>query len=62
MSLSLEDEHRRLLAVTDALEREHENLHQRPDDREAHIAHRDKLRRHIADLHDYIARMRQTRG
>ena len=30
MSHSLDDEHRRLLAVTDALEREHENLHQRP--------------------------------
>jgi hypothetical protein len=62
MSHSLDDEHRRLLAVTDALEREHENLHQRPGDREAHIAHRDKLRRHIADLHDYIARLRQTPG
>ena len=42
-----ESEYERLKRISEALEREHAALHDRPDDREAHAAHRDKLRQHI---------------
>ena len=56
-----ESEHERFKRITEALEREHAALHNRPDDREAHAAHRDKLRQHIQDLHAHIERQRTER-
>ena len=57
-SPSDDSEHDRLMRMTEALEREHEALHGRPDDLEAHAAHRDKLRQHIQELHAYIDRLK----
>ena len=58
MDDSLEDEHQQLVRASEDLERDHQELHDRPDDREAHAAHRDKLRQHIADLHAHLQRLR----
>ena len=49
---------RLILNTTAMLEREHERLVREPFDREAHAAHRDKLRQHIQDLHAHLERMR----
>ena len=54
----LDAEHQRLLRTTDDLEREHEGLHARPHDHEAHIAHRERLRQHIQDLHAHIDQLK----
>ena len=58
----LEEEHAVLAAAGDALEREHEELHDSPNDREAHAAHREKLREHIAALRAHIERLRAERS
>ena len=58
MDDSLEDEHQQLVRASEDLERDHRELHDRPDDLEAHAAHRDKLRQHIADLHAHLQRLR----
>jgi hypothetical protein len=52
-----EADHQRLMRLTAELEREHEALRHNPDDRDGHAAHRDKLRQHLRDLQDYIARL-----
>jgi hypothetical protein len=54
-------EHDRLKRITQDLEREHRALHDIPHDREAHAAHRDKLRQHIQDLHAHIERLKSKR-
>ena len=46
----LDAEHQRLLRTTDDLEREHEGLHARPHDHEAHIAHRERLRQLLIEI------------
>ena len=56
-----QSEHERLLRITEELEREHEGLHDRPNDLEAHAAHRDMLRQHIQDLHAHIERLKTER-
>jgi len=56
-----EREHERLKRITEPLEREHAALQDRPDDREAHAAHRDKLRQHIQDLHAHIQHLQNER-
>ena len=56
-----EREHDRLKRITRDLEREHEALHDMPHDRQAHKAHRDRLRYHIQDLHAHIERMKKKR-
>jgi len=58
MDDSLEDEHQRLVRTNADLERDHRELHDRPNDLEAHATHRDKLRQHIADLHAHLQRLR----
>ena len=61
MDDTIEEEHEPLVRAGEDLEREHRDLHGRPDDGEAHAAHRDRLRRHIAGLQAYIERLRNRR-
>jgi len=61
--MALDDiEHERLLRITEDLEREHQELRQRPGDLEAHAAHRDKLCQHIRALHSHIERLQKGQG
>jgi hypothetical protein len=60
-STSLDEEHAALTAAGDALEREHIELHHRPDDHQGHAAHRDRLRQHIVALQAHIGRLRAER-
>ncbi len=60
MNDALRREHDRLLAQTQALEREHQGLRSRPGDIEAHAAHRAKLRQQIDQLHEHMRRLRES--
>src|SRR5688500_13476119 len=54
-------EHARLMEQSEALEREHEALHEKPHDRKAHAAHRAKLRTHIQALHAHALRWQEVK-
>lgn len=57
-AMNLDAEHQRLLRTNDDLEREHKGLQARPYDHEAHVAHRERLRQHIQDLHAHIDQLK----
>ena len=65
MADDLEAEGERLRTRLADLEREHEALHDRPQDREAHEVHRANLVEYEADVHAYgerLAAERRARG
>ena len=55
---TLAAEHRALKDQVEQLQREHEQLHQRPHDVAGHEEHRKKLESKIAELRAHMARLK----